>query len=67
MDSQRNGSFTVTCRTLYDIKLKKHETKQVERTKIVSYKDFNNLFGIKKHELDRNQLCMFGAKYIESL
>ncbi len=34
---------------------------------MVSYKEFNNLFWIKKHELDRSQLCMFGANYIESL
>ena len=33
----------------------------------VKYSEFNSLFGIKKHELDRSQLMMFGAKYLSTL
>ena len=40
---------------------------QVVRTREVSYQEFNSLFGIKKHELDRSQLIMFGAKYLSTL
>lgn len=29
--------------------------------------EFNNLFGIKKHELDKSQLMMFGSKYLQTL
>lgn len=64
LDSPRNGNLIVKCRTLYKMKIKKHVTEEVQQSKNVQYSDFNRLFGIKKHELDRQQLMMFGTKYL---
>lgn len=33
--------------------IKMQENEDVERSHYVQYQDFNKLFGIKKHELDR--------------
>lgn len=53
LDSPRNGEFTVTCRTLYKIRVKKRAFEKITRSKNVKYSDFNHLFGIRKHELDK--------------
>jgi hypothetical protein len=66
-DSQRHGYLRVICRTLYDLRVKKRICEPVYRKHEVSYQEFNNVFGIKKHELDRSQLLMFSAKYLDTL
>lgn len=53
--------------TLYDVRLKKNLKQQVVRSHTVTYSEFNNLFGIKKHELDRSQLILFATHYLETL
>lgn len=66
-DFPRKMNFQVNCMTLYDVRLKKHVKQQLVRSHTVAYTEFNNLFAIKKHELDRSQLVLFANKYLETL
>jgi len=63
-DKQRSGKLRVICKTLYEIQRNKSVKERVLRINEVDYTEFNTLFGIKKHELDRAQLIMFGSKYL---
>jgi len=54
----------IRCQTLYKLRIKKHHEEEVVRTYKCSYSEFNSLFGIKKHELDRSLLIIFCYKYL---
>jgi hypothetical protein len=54
----------IRCQTLYKLRIKKHHEEEVVRTYKCSYSEFNSLFGIKKHELDRSLLTIFCYKYL---
>lgn len=49
------------------MRIKKHVHEEIVRTYKCQYSEFNSLFGIKKHELDRSLLMIFCYKYLSTL
>lgn len=52
---------------MYKLPMKKHVHEEITRTYKCDYSEFNQLFGIKKHELEWSHLVMFCDKYLKTL
>lgn len=62
-DDNKNGQFVVKCQTLYDVRLKKHVSEQVERIHTIDYNQLWIIFGLqyRNEDLDRAQLIMLAS------
>lgn len=60
-DDTKNNCLRVFCKTLYEVKIKKHVKEYLERTFNIDYELFWVYFGVqyKKDKLDRSQIKLF--------
>lgn len=66
-DSPTEKCFKIKCKTLYDLRLKKHQSDTVERDTTMPYNKIWTFFGVNRADLSRPQLHLVAYLYLTTL